>query len=59
MKKIGKETDTLERVIREIIDIIVYQPDIPMDHKTSLVEAFSEYRKSIGRPLRIDAGIKK
>jgi hypothetical protein len=42
----------VERWIREVTDVLVYQPEIPLDHKKALVEAFAAYRKSIGRPLR-------
>ena len=46
------ERDASERWMREVTDLLCYQPDIPMEHKTSLVDAFANYRKVIGRPLR-------
>ena len=44
--------EALERWMREITDLIVYSADNPMDYKTGVVEAFSLYRKAIGKPLR-------
>lgn len=44
--------DPVEPVLREIVDLLIYQPDIPTDHKEALVKAFTEFRAAIGKPLR-------
>ena len=46
------ERDALESWMREVTDLLCYQPEIPMAHKQTMVDAFAKYRKAIGRPLR-------
>jgi len=50
--KLTNETACLEAWMREVTDALCYQPEIPMEHKKSIVQAFSFYRSAIGRPLR-------
>ena len=47
-----EERAALESWMREVTDLLCYQPEIPMTHKQCVVEAFSRYRTAIGRPLR-------
>jgi hypothetical protein len=38
----------LEAWMREVTDLLCYQPDIPLDHKTAIVEAMVAFRKELG-----------
>jgi hypothetical protein len=38
----------LEAWMREITELVCYQPEVPMAHKTALINALFEFKKEIG-----------
>ena len=49
------ESEALARWMQEVTDMLIYSPENPMDYKTGVVEAFAQYRKAIGKPLKPNA----
>lgn len=44
-------TQRLEAWMMEITDLLCYQPDVPLSHKTELVNALKLFQKEINNPV--------
>lgn len=42
----------LEACLKEIVDCLCYQPEVPLAHKSCLIDAFVAFQNEINEPQR-------
>lgn len=45
---VTKQTQALCSILTELVAVLGYQPSVPMDHKTDLMNALTEFKHAFG-----------